>query len=95
MRFGYAVEQVFVRPRGGGLELFVVLVALSGAIKHETLRFLTTNAREAVTRAARQLAARGDIESAEGVRLRVEVRGALRDDAALRRLFVQTFESSQ
>ena len=56
---------------------------------------MTTNAREAVTRAARQLAARGDIESAEGVRLRVEVRGALRDDAALRRLFVQTFESSQ
>jgi hypothetical protein len=95
MRFGYAVEQVFVRPRGGGLELFVVLVALSGAIKREALCFLTTNAPEAVVRAAQQLAARGDIESAEGVRLRVEVRGALRDDAALRRLFVQTFESSQ
>jgi len=95
MRFGYAVEQVFVRPRGGGLELSFVLVALSGAIKREALRFFTANASEAVARAARQLAARGDVESAEGVRLRVEVRGALRDDAALRRLFVQTFESGR
>lgn len=95
MRSSYTVEQVFVRPRGGGLELAFVLVALSGAIKHEALRFFSTSAPEAVARAARQLAARGDIESAEGVRLRVEERGALRDDAALRRLFVQTFESSR
>jgi hypothetical protein len=91
MRSSYAVDQVFVRPRGGGLELSFVLVALSGAIKHEVLFRPNGDAQEAVAWAARHLAARGDIDRVDRVRLRVEKRGALRDDAVLRHLFIEAF----
>ncbi len=91
MRTGYAVEQVFLRLSKGGLELSFVLLAVSGALKHETMRFATKNEREVVTRAARFLAARGDVDSADSLRFRVERGGRLKDDASLKTLFTKTF----
>lgn len=91
MRSSYQVEQVFVRPKGGQLEVEVVLVALSGALKHDAMSFATRNEGDAVRRAARHLASRGDVESAEKARLRVARGASLVDDAALRRIFRHTF----
>ncbi len=92
MRSGYSVEQVFLRLRGGQMTLEVVLVALSGAIKHDKVSFPTRSELEATKRGAAYLAARGDIDSASSARVRVERRGELRDEASLKRLFIQTFE---
>lgn len=92
MRSGYQVEQVFVRPKGGGMELSFVLVAPSGALKHDKLKLQETDARAAVRRAASHLASRGDVAGVEGVRLRVERKGKLTDDATLKRLFVEAFQ---
>jgi hypothetical protein len=83
----YRLEQVFVRPRGGRLELLLVLENPAGARHRETLQFPTLNELEAVRRAARHLAARGDVRSAPRLRLRVERRGELRDEPSLRREF--------
>lgn len=93
MRSGYRVEQVFVHPKGGGIELSFVLVAPSGALKHDKLSLRETNMGTAVRRAASHLARRGDVDSAAGVRLRVERKGRLTDDAELKHLFVQAFRA--
>ena len=92
MRSGYEVEQLFLRLRGGQFSVECVLVAPSGALKHDTVTFPTRSELEAVKRAARYLAGRGDVEGAEGVRLRVERRGELKDEKNLKRFFVQTFQ---
>ena len=92
MRSGYSVEQVFLKLRGGQIVLEFVLVALSGALKHDKVSFPTRSELEATKRGALYLASRGDVESTQGMRLRVERRGKLRDEASLKRLFIQTFE---
>lgn len=92
MQSGYEVEQVFVRKRGGMFELLVVTVAPSGARRRETLRFDAPNKRTAVRKAGKLLASRGDTEDASGVRLRVETRGQLHDDATLQREFISAFD---
>ncbi len=92
MRSGYSVEQVFLKLRGGLMRVELVLVAPSGAIKRDTLSFPTRSEFEAAKRSARHLAARGDVESTNGARVRVERRGELRDERSLRKLFVETFE---
>jgi hypothetical protein len=91
MRRGYAVEQIFVRKRGGRFVIEFGLVALSGALKKETLTFGAPSARDALDRAARHLAGRGDVDRVDGLRLRVEQRGELRDDAALKAHFAGRF----
>lgn len=95
MRSGYEVEQVFLRLCGGMLNVELVLVAPSGAIKHDTLTFPTKSELEAVERAARHLSQRGDVEGVSGVRLRVERRGGLKDEPSLKRLFVQEFAGDE
>ena len=70
----------------------LVLVAPSGALKHDTLSFPTRSELEATKRSAAHLAARGDVDGANGVRVRVERRGALKDERSLRKLFTETFE---
>ena len=92
MRSGYSVEQVFLKLRGGQMTLEFVLVALSGAIKHDKVSFPTRSEFEATKRGAVYLSSRGDVESTQGMRLRVERRGQLRDESSLKRLFIQTFE---
>ena len=92
MRSGYSVEQVFLRLRGGQMTVEVVLVAPSGAIKHDKVSFPTRSELEATKRTATYLTSRGDVERADGARLRVERRGEFRDEASLKRLFAQTFE---
>lgn len=94
MRSGYSVEQVFLRLRGGQMTVEVVLVAVSGALKHDKVSFPTRSELEATRRSAAYLASRGDVDSTDGVRLRVERRGELRDEASLRKLFVETFEDA-
>lgn len=92
MQSGYEVEQVFVRQRAGMFELLVVSLAPSGAPRRETLRFDVANKRMAVRKAGTLLASRGDTEDASGVRLRVETRGQLHDDNALKREFIAAFD---
>ena len=86
------LEQLFVRPRGAGLELLLVLENAAGARFRETLQMPTRDASEAVRRAARHLALRGDALGVGRLRLRVERGGALEDDRALEREFVEMFE---
>ncbi len=92
MQSGYEVEQVFVRQRGGMFELLVVAIAPSGAQRRETFRFDVANKRTAVCKAGTLLASRGDTEDASKVRLRVETRGQLHDDATLKRAFIEAFD---
>ncbi len=87
----YTVDQVFLQLRGGRLELLLVLENFAGARHRETLTFPTRNSVEAVTRAAKHLAHRGDITSVKGARLRREQRGELKDDASLQRMFINEF----
>ena len=88
----YTVDQVFVQMRGGRLELLLVLENIAGARHRETLSFPTRNTVEAVRRAAKHLASRGDIDDVSGTRLRREQRGELKDDVSLQRLFVNEFQ---
>ena len=94
MRSGYSVEQVFLKLRGGLMKVELVLVAPSGALKRDTLSFPTRSELEATKRSAAHLAARGDVDSANGVRVRAERRGELRDEKSLKKLFVETFEDA-
>ena len=88
----YSVDQVFVRLRGGQLELLLVLENAAGARHRETLTFPTQNTIEGVRRGAKHLAYRGDIESVDGVRLRLEKRGGeLKDEPSLKRIFINDF----
>ena len=70
----------------------LVLIAPSGAIKRDSLSFPTRSELEAIKRSAAHLAARGDVDSTNGVRVRVERRGELKDERALKKLFAETFE---
>jgi hypothetical protein len=87
----YEVEQLFVHPRGAQIEMTCVLVSLAGATKRETLRFATPSLSEAVVRAARHLAERGDVDRADSARLRVASARGLTDDRALLRRFKRAF----
>ena len=86
------VDQVFLKMRGGHMELLLVFENLAGARQRETLRYPTQNAIEAVRRAAKQLAYRGTIHTVKNTRFRREEHGELKDDGELRRLFISEFE---
>lgn len=64
----------------------------AGARQRETLTYPTQNTIEAVRRAAKHLAYRGDIDSVKNMRFRREERGELKDDGELKRLFISEFE---
>jgi hypothetical protein len=87
----YGLEQVFLRLRGGLMEVLIVLEDISGARTRETLKFPTRNGVETVRRLAKHLATRGDVNDMKKLRLRVEERGELKDDEPLRRLFLSEF----
>jgi hypothetical protein len=84
----YGLEQIFLRLRGGLMEVLLVLEDISGARTRETLKFPTRNGVETVRRLAKHLATRGDVDALKKLRLRVEERGELKDDEPLRRLFL-------
>ncbi len=84
----YGLEQIFLRLRGGLMEVLLVLEDMSGARTRETLKFPTRNGVETVTRLAKHLANRGNVTELKKLRLRVEERGELKDDEPLRRLFL-------
>lgn len=88
----YTLEQAFLKLRGGQLELLLVLENMAGARHRETLTYPTRNTIDAVRRAAKHLAYRGDVERVKGVRFRREERGILKDDSSLKRLFENAFE---
>ena len=88
----YTLEQVFLKLRGGQLELLLVFENIAGARHRETLTYPTRNTIEAVRRTAKHLAYRGDVERVKGLRLRREERGLLKDDSSLKRLFENEFE---
>lgn len=80
-----------MRLRGGQLELLLVMENYAGARLRETLTYPTRNSIDAVRRAAKQLAYRGDIASVKNTRFRREERGELKDDGELKRLFISEF----
>lgn len=82
-----AVEQLFVRRRGGRIELLAVLETPAGERVRETLLAPTASPEEAVRYAGVQLARRG-LRAARRVRVRRETGGALVDDEALKRAFL-------
>ena len=92
MLASYSLDQLFLQLRGGHLQVLLVLENSAGARHRETLSFPTRNTVEAVRRVAKHLAYRGDVEAVRGVRLRREERSVLKDDDALRRLFISEFE---
>ncbi|CAN5660714.1 hypothetical protein BH24DEI1_BH24DEI1_20380 [soil metagenome] len=95
MRTGYQIEQVFVRAKAGRTEVSLVMVAPSGAIKHETLQALAQDKQAALEQAARVLAFRPDLKSVRGARLRVEAGGRLEDDPGLLAVFVAAFREAR
>ncbi len=86
------LEQIFIRLLGGQLEFLLVFETIAGARLRETLTFPTRNQLEAIKRLAKYLAQRADVEGLASLRLRVEQRGELKDDAKLKRFFVHEFE---
>ena len=92
MQQSYSVQQVFLRLRGGQLVLEFVLVAPGGVMEHDKVSFPTRSELEATKRGAVYLAAKGDMNSADNVRVHVERRGELKNEASLGRLFKETFE---
>lgn len=86
------LDQVFLRLRGGHYECLLVLENLAGARQRETLVYPTRNSIEAVRRVAKQLAYRGTIATVKDARFRHEVKGELKDDASLKRLFISEFD---
>jgi hypothetical protein len=93
VRSAYQIEQVFVRRRGGHIEISLVLVALSGATKRERLLLPTQDERQALVMTAENLARRPDVDGAAGARLRVATTGKLKDDPELLELFQRAFEA--
>lgn len=87
------VEQLFLRRRGGRLEVLVVAETPAGERQRETLLAPTAEPEAAVRYAAVQLARRG-LVAAPRLRLRRERGGALVDDAALRRAFLEAMAAA-
>ena len=87
----YTLEQAFLKMRGGMLVFLFVFENIAGARHRETKSYPTQNSIEAVRRAAKQLAYRGDVTGVDKLRLRVETRGELKDDASLLRMFKNEF----
>lgn len=79
----WSVEQVFVRPSGGQLEVLMVIENPAGARFRERFTLAGRDRREAVRRAARYLAYRGQVTGTRRLRLRIEEGGELRDDPDL------------
>ena len=89
----YSLEQLFLRLRGGHMEVLMVLENPAGARHRETLTFPTRNTVETARRTAKHLVHKGQVTSVSKVRVRREERGELKDDDALRRLFISEFDT--
>ncbi|MEX2536950.1 MAG: hypothetical protein WD273_15240 [Trueperaceae bacterium] len=83
-----AVEQVFLEPKGGGIEVLLVLEDEAGGRTREHLPLPLNDLKAAIRQVARQLTYRG-IKPARKVRLRVGRGDELRDDGELLRLFLE------
>lgn len=89
------VQQLFVRRRGGRIELSWVLEDPAGARFRETLPTMDTAADAAVGTAARHLARRGDVVGAPKLRVRVEGNGTLTDAPELARAFRRAWRAER
>lgn len=94
MELRWTVEQVFVRPGGGKVEVLMVLENPAGARFRERFTTSGNDSTEAVRKAARWLAYRNQVDGTRGLRLRVESGGTLRDDPALKAVFAKALRSS-
>lgn len=94
MNLDWSVEQVFVRPAGSQLEVMMVIENPAGARFRERFTLQGRDRSEAVRRAARYLAYRGQVSGTRRLRLRVEDGDGLRDDAKLRKLFETTLRDA-
>jgi hypothetical protein len=77
------LDQLFLRPSGGGIEVLMVFESPAGARTRERLPLSVRDPAGAVDLLARHLARRPELITVAGVRLRVERSGELRDDRRL------------
>ncbi len=87
MRYGWRVEQLFVRRAGSGWSVLAVLEAPSGARRRETLPTQASSPERAVAVFARQLALRGDVDGTRRLRVREERGERLLERTDLARAF--------
>lgn len=73
------LDQLFLRPAAGGIEALLVLESPAGARTRVRLPLDVREPERAVALVARHLVGRPESISIEGVRLRVERGGELRD----------------
>jgi len=90
---GYEIDQIFLKRKQGQIEVLLVCVAPSGALKRETLQFPTLDNKQALSMAAKHLAGRADIGSLGKTRLRVDKAGQWVDDAALQKHFKNKYSA--
>ncbi len=88
------VEQLFVRRRGGRVELLVMLETPSGERQRETLLAPTASPDQAMHYAARQLARRG-LRLGPRLRVRREQGSSLVDDPGLKRAFLGAWPAAR
>ena len=79
------LDQLFLRPSQGGTEALLVLETPAGARQRVRLPLSERDPDRALARVARHLAARPERVAVEGVRVRVERSGELRDEPRLAR----------
>lgn len=94
-RLGRTLEQVFLRPRAGGVEALVVIEVETGARERLTLPFAGADLAGAARALGRHLARTGSVDRAHGHRLRVERKESLADDAALAGVLVDAFAAER
>lgn len=75
MRYGWRVEQVFLRREGGRSTFLLVLEDPTGARRRETVPTPAQDERAAIGHLARALARRGDVDGATRLRVREQRSG--------------------
>ncbi len=89
----YDLAQVFIKKKMGQTEALLVLENFAGARHRESMLIDSLNQHRAVKLLAKRLFFRGDIDSVDSARLRVERNHSLEDDSALLELLIDEFES--
>ena len=93
MRDGRELEQLFVRRRGGRIELLLVLEDPAGGRHREIVPLPHADPSAAVTALGRLLARRGDVVDAPRLRIREERARTLIERPDLVPVFLEAFEA--
>lgn len=89
----WRVDQVLLKRAGGRVVAYVSMVGRGGGLRHERVYPPTADAAEALRSTGRRIAGLGNVELAEGVRVRWSREDALLPDAELLDAFREAFEA--